>query len=87
MSKYQIVGVLKVRTPSGVKELQAGEMVTLPDDMAEPLLAQGRIKPVVASLDLDGSLVIPFGTDPRFHYWAGGQSIAETEKEMRQWKH
>ena len=32
-------------------------------------------------LDLDGSLVIPFGADPRFAYWQGGQSIAETEAE------
>lgn len=38
-------------------------------------------------LDLDGSLVVPFAADPRFHYWRpGGQSIAETEKEFR-WKH
>lgn len=31
-------------------------------------------------------LVIPFTSDPRFHYWHGGQSIAQTEKELR-WKH
>ncbi len=36
-------------------------------------------------LDLDGGLVIPFGCDSRFLYWHGGQSIAETEKELR-WK-
>lgn len=38
-------------------------------------------------LDADGSLVIPFGSDPRFHYWRGGQSISQTEAELRRWKH
>lgn len=38
-------------------------------------------------LDLDGSLVIPFGCDGRFHYWDGGQSIAETEREVKTWVH
>ncbi len=38
-------------------------------------------------LDQYGDLVIPFGSDPRFHYWNGGQSIAETEKEVRIWLH
>ena len=38
-------------------------------------------------LDLDGGLVIPFGSDPRFHYWAGGQSIKQTEEEVRGWLH
>ncbi len=36
--------------------------------------------------DLDGSLVIPFTSDPRFHYWNGGQSIEKTEEEVRSWK-
>jgi len=38
-------------------------------------------------LDLDGSVVIPFNSDPRFHYWHGGQSIATTEEEVKGWKH
>ncbi|MEK7679686.1 MAG: hypothetical protein AAB356_05800, partial [Deltaproteobacteria bacterium] len=37
--------------------------------------------------DLSGDLVIPFDSDPHFHYWAGGQSIAKTEKEIRTWLH
>lgn len=37
--------------------------------------------------DLDGALVIPFASDPRFHCWNGGQSIEKTEEEVRSWKH
>ena len=35
----------------------------------------------------DGGLIIPFGSDPRYHYWAGGQSTATTEEEIRRWIH
>lgn len=37
--------------------------------------------------EADGSLVISFNTDPRFHYWNGGQSIRQTEAEVKGWKH
>lgn len=37
--------------------------------------------------EADGSLVIPFNSDPRFHYWHRGQSISQTEEELRRWKH
>jgi len=36
-------------------------------------------------LDRDGSLIIPFSADPRFHWWAGGQGVEETEREVKQW--
>jgi len=36
-------------------------------------------------LDKDGSLVIPFASDPRYHWWAGGQTVRETEREVRGW--
>jgi hypothetical protein len=29
----------------------------------------------------DGTLVIPFGSPERFHWWRGGQSVAVTTKE------
>ena len=29
-----------------------------------------------------GELIIPFASDPRYHWWAGGQSIAETLAEL-----
>lgn len=37
--------------------------------------------------EADGSLVIPFGSDPRFHWWNGGQLPSETEEELKAWKH
>ncbi|MBZ0220890.1 MAG: hypothetical protein K8I01_10720 [Candidatus Methylomirabilis sp.] len=43
--KYQVIGTLKVRTPSGVRELRSGETVTLPGDMAFRLVESGRVKP------------------------------------------
>lgn len=30
----------------------------------------------------DGHLVIPFNSNPKYHWWAGGQSIIETLKEL-----
>lgn len=38
-------------------------------------------------LDRDGALVIPFGCDPRYRWWQGGQLPSETEREMKQWIH
>ena len=29
-----------------------------------------------------GVLVIPFDSDPRYHWWAGGQSVLETLREL-----
>lgn len=37
-------------------------------------------------LDVYGELRIPFDSEPRFHYWAGGQSIKQTEEEFK-WLH
>ncbi|OGQ50780.1 MAG: hypothetical protein A3J24_01530 [Deltaproteobacteria bacterium RIFCSPLOWO2_02_FULL_53_8] len=85
--KYQVIGTIKVRTKSGVRELKSGDLVALPEDMAKNLLEQGRIKTIVPHFDIDDSLVIPFASDPRFHYWNGGQSVETTEKEVRSWKH
>lgn len=44
-------------------------------------------KRLLPYLDRDGALVIPFGSDPRFHWWNGGQLPSETEKEIKSWKH
>lgn len=42
----------------------------LPPDMPRPFL------------DGDGDPVIPFNSDPKYHYWAGGQSLVTTLKEL-----
>lgn len=33
-------------------------------------------------IDKAGVLVVPFHSDPRYHWWAGGQSIRETLREL-----
>ena len=33
-------------------------------------------------IDEQGVLVVPFDSEPRFHWWAGGQPIIETLKEL-----
>ena len=42
--KYQVIGILKVRTLSGVRELKSGDLVALLDDMAIRLIKDGRVK-------------------------------------------
>jgi hypothetical protein len=39
------------------------------------LLTQPHINP-------QGELIIPFNSDRRYHWWAGGQSIRETLREL-----
>ncbi len=34
-------------------------------------------------LEADWGLVIPFGSDRLYHWWAGGQSISETINEIK----
>ncbi len=34
-------------------------------------------------LEVDGGLVIPFGSDRRYWWWAGGQSVTETIEELK----
>lgn len=41
-----------------------------------------RVATVQAYLESDGALVIPFGCDRRYWWWAGGQSVTETIEEL-----
>jgi len=45
------------------------------------LLEAGQVKPK-PFLDAEGDLVIPSNCDPRYQWWAGGQSISDTLKEL-----
>ncbi len=56
------------------------------DDMGERMAIQGEncapeeVRPYVTDYD---SLVIPWNSDPRYHYWKkGGQSPCQTLKEL-----
>jgi hypothetical protein len=58
------------RIPDGV--------TSLPDDaeVLERDLAQPEHQ--IPYIDTTGTLVIPFESDPKYHWWAGGQTIAAT---------
>ena len=32
-----------------------------------------------------GDLSIPFASDPKYHWWNGGQSVEQTRAEVRSW--
>lgn len=34
--------------------------------------------------DSTSDIVIPFNSDPKYHYWSGGQSLYQTIKELRE---
>lgn len=61
---------LKVKTTSP----EAGKVAPIRPDQAKT-----RPRP---SLDAEDDPVVPFGSDPRYHYWAGGQSLGATIKEF-----
>lgn len=44
-----------------------------------PLASNKNDKPWI---DQKGNLIIPFDSNPKYHYWAGGQSLKETLDEL-----
>jgi predicted amidohydrolase len=34
-------------------------------------------------IDENGTIVIPFNIDQKYHFWSGGQKLAETMKEIQ----
>jgi hypothetical protein len=83
--KYQVLDKLKAKTPQGYVELSPGQLISLEPEKAIKLVETGKIKPLTAkkpSLKSDETLVIPFDSDPKYHWWAGGQSIADTLAEL-----
>ena len=34
-------------------------------------------------IDSSGSIVIPFNSDPQYHFWKGGQDLSATLQEMK----
>lgn len=66
--------------PEGEKVSYAKPEETAPESIQERPLP-------LPFFEADGNLVIPFGADPRYHWWAGGQLPSKTKKEIRTWKH
>lgn len=72
-------------TPAPEGKLKVKAPAPLPEDLRDAL--KQRKAEVLALLSRPyindrGELIIPFSSDPRFHWWAGGQSIAETLQEL-----
>jgi hypothetical protein len=57
-------------------------------DCEEPVPRVPKVQqPNMPHLLADGTLVIPFSSPERYHWWKGGQSVSETRAELRQRTH
>lgn len=73
------------KTPQGSRPIPAGTLLDLAPDKAAALIAAGIAEPAYGPpphLDRFGKLVIPLDCPPRFRWWQGGQSVAETVREL-----
>jgi hypothetical protein len=71
--KYEVIGILKVRTLSGVRELKSGDVVALPEDMALRLIKDGKIKRLSPDcFSPDGTLEAAF-TEAKADGWTDDQ--------------
>lgn len=59
----------------GVRSVREGEGAEQPPEMGGKAGRMPHFRP-------DGTLVIPFDSPERFHWWKGGQSVAETRMEL-----
>ena len=61
--------------------------VSAPSELSPPLMesAKGVRSVRMPYLTPGGVLGIPFESPERFHWWKGGQSIAETRAEVESW--
>jgi len=83
--KYWVLERLSAKTPEGKVELSAGQIISLEHEKAIKLVETGKIKPLTKEkpfLKSDGTLIVPHDSDPKYHWWAGGQSIADTLAEL-----
>src|SRR5215468_6875763 len=72
-------------TPAPEGKLRVSPPGKLPDDLREALKqhkAEVLVLLTKPYLTSKGELRIPFTSDRRYHWWAGGQSIAETLQEL-----
>ena len=80
--RYQVLENIRVETNEGVTEVQPGQVILFPQDSAVPWVERGKIRPLMPHIEKCATLVIPSGSDPKYHWWNGGQSIMETLEEL-----
>jgi len=83
LSDLQRQGFTLIPRPEGKLAVQPADRIT--DDLRQ-YIRQCKAE-VVALLthphiNARGELIIPCNADPRYHWWAGGQSIRETLLEL-----
>ncbi len=90
--KVEFVKDFEARTTAGNRTVIAGTVIDLGEEKAGKLIAAGVARAVdlipsfnpdaLPYIDNRGRLVIPFDCPPRYRYWAGGQSVRDTLKEI-----
>ncbi len=83
--KITLLKNFEAQTTEGPRLLAAGKELDLPEDKARALIAAGIAEPADLPrpyLDKAGELVIPMNCPARFKWWAGGQSAADTLREL-----
>jgi hypothetical protein len=76
-----VIRPISVKTSRGVYTYAPGATLIALEIQAEILKRTGKVVPL-PYLDDSGDVVIPFDSDPRFHWWAGGQTLKETLSEL-----
>ena len=89
--KVEFLKEFEAKTTAGTRTIAAGTVLDLGEEKARKLIAAGvaRVAEAVPFnpdslpyLDNRGRLVIPFDCPPKYRYWAGGQSVRDTLKEI-----
>jgi hypothetical protein len=83
ISTLQKQGFILTPLPEGKLAVKPADRLT--DDLRQSIRQRkAEIVTVLTRPHINdrGELIIPLTSDPRFHWWAGGQSIAETLQEL-----
>jgi hypothetical protein len=75
-------GVLPVLEQPVAEQSETGVLSVLTEKEPESVLPDGQ-QGRLPFLTADGTLVIPFDSPERYHWWRGGQSVAATLAEVR----
>jgi hypothetical protein len=78
--KFQVMENLILKTGKGNIKLHKGQTVEVQPEKVTKLIESGKLQPLPY---LDGeTLIIPFDSPSRFHWWDRGQSIRTTLEEL-----
>jgi hypothetical protein len=86
IARCRELGIILTSGPEG--KLRVSPRGLLPDDLRTGLKQQkaevlALLTPHLPYINHHGDLIIPFGCDPKYHYWKqGGQNLALTLQEL-----